>query len=417
MRRRLHSMRTIRLTRAMLLVCLLSWNRDSSMACAVPVFQNALDQWPSGSYRVTVFHKGPLSTEQQAVVDALRKTADKAVANLDVTNVDVSRRTCISSNEPTLAQPPKQLPWMIVETPDPRAVRRIIRPGRMGPGPGAPMGFPAQPEGKPEAGQARRTVWSGSVTADNYVRLLDSPARRELTRRILAGDSVVWLLLESGDQGLDATVNSLLQTESPKVQATLASEAARPTGPPGSPGDLRDSARRSAKIALSILRVSRTDPAEELFIAQLLRAGEDFTQAKGPIVFPIFGRCRVLTGITGPDLNPQSIANVASFLCGDCSCVVKDRQPGTELLVAADWSSVTNGSGRMRGGMNVPPELPVLAALLPPPVPANSQSAVPSSLADYSPSGLMRSLVSAACVVLLIVVAGGVVMMRRNPDG
>ena len=417
MRRRLHSMSTIRFSRAMLAVCLLSCYSGPAMACRVPVFRNALDQWPSGSYRVTVFHNGTLSTEQQAVVDALRKTADKAVANLDMTNVDVSRRSGASSNAPAIASPPKQLPWMIVQTPDPRAVRQIMQPGRMGPGPGAPMGFPAPPELKPETGEATRTVWSGPVTADHYVRLLDSPARREMTRRILAGDSVVWLLLESGDQGLDATANSLLQTESPKLQKTLTLEAAGPVGAPDAPMDPRDNASRPAKIAFSILRVSRTDPAEELFIAQLLHAGEDFTQAKGPIVFPIFGRCRVLTGITGPDLNPESIASVAAFLCGNCSCVVKDRRPGTELLVAADWSSVTNGSGSVPGRMDVIPELPVLAALLSPLVPANSQAAIPPTVHDHSPSRLVRNLLIAVCIVLVIVVAASFIMTRRrNPD-
>ena len=40
----------------------------SALACSVPVFRYALEKWPPDVYQATVFHRGPLTSAQQALV-------------------------------------------------------------------------------------------------------------------------------------------------------------------------------------------------------------------------------------------------------------------------------------------------------------------------------------------------------------
>ena len=41
------------------------------LACSVPVFRYALERWPPDTYRYVIFHNGPLTPEQQTLVDQL----------------------------------------------------------------------------------------------------------------------------------------------------------------------------------------------------------------------------------------------------------------------------------------------------------------------------------------------------------
>ncbi|PIW14960.1 MAG: hypothetical protein COW34_07135, partial [Armatimonadetes bacterium CG17_big_fil_post_rev_8_21_14_2_50_66_6] len=42
-------------------------------ACSVPVFQYALERWPADPYEVVVFHRGPLSEQDQATAKWLKE--------------------------------------------------------------------------------------------------------------------------------------------------------------------------------------------------------------------------------------------------------------------------------------------------------------------------------------------------------
>jgi hypothetical protein len=39
-------------------------------------------------------------------------------------------------------------------------------------------------------------------------------------------------------------------------------------------------------------------------------------------------------------LEPQVIEQAAKFLCGACSCLVKEQNPGFDLLLTSDWDSI-----------------------------------------------------------------------------
>jgi hypothetical protein len=56
----------------------------------------------------------------------------------------------------------------------------------------------------------------------------------------------------------------------------------------------------------------------------------------------VFGRGRALEPLIGRGIHPDNIMEVSSYLCGACSCEIKDQNPGIDLLLAANWDPVDN---------------------------------------------------------------------------
>ena len=46
-------------------------------------------------------------------------------------------------------------------------------------------------------------IWKGEINKESLAGLLSSPKRQEIVRRILGGDSAVWIIVESGDKETD----------------------------------------------------------------------------------------------------------------------------------------------------------------------------------------------------------------------
>ena len=118
------------------------------------------------------------------------------------------------------------------------------------------------------------------------------------------------------------------------------------------------------RIAFSVYRLSRTDPAEQPLVTMLLNSD---TGLEGPIAFPIFGRGRALWAMAGKGLNAEMISEAGMFLTGACSCEAKELNPGVDLLFAADWE---------QGLSAPPPKEPVPVPLLKPRAPEPTTSPV-----------------------------------------
>ena len=63
-----------------------------------------------------------------------------------------------------------------------------------------------------------------------------------------------------------------------------------------------------------------------------------------PVVFPIFGRGRVLCALSGPNINASGLAECATFLSGACSCQVKELNPGVDLLMHVNWDELLDAA-------------------------------------------------------------------------
>ncbi len=303
-------------------------------ACNVPVFRYALERWETDPYQIVVFHREPLSAEQQSLVQQMERAGQEGRANLTVSRVDLAAAVAPTWRTVWSAQVKPSLPWMVVAYP--RQFRN------------------------------EKPVWAGPLNAETVGALLDSPLRRDIAQRLLAGDAVVWLLLESGDAKLDTQAEGLVESETRKLQQTLKLPERLPQDPPIS-SDV------PLKIAFSTVRVAPADPAEHLLVSMLLNQDPALATVKTPMLFPIFGRGRAIPPAIGQEIRADSIREMAEFLTGPCSCQVKDLNPGYDLLLSANWNSL---AGYQEVLLPDPPPLVSMSGFA-----ANALSNVPSATA------------------------------------
>ncbi len=317
-----------------LLLSLLAGGAGTASACSVPVFRYALERWPADDYQLIVFHQGALTPEQSAGVRDLDREdpAGKRAANLTLRTVDLAAPT-----DPGLLRLGRQ---QVATTPLPALV--LLYPPGLGPATAA---------------------WRGALTADNVRHLLDSPGRREIAGRLLRGDSAVWVLLEAGDPAKDDAAVLALEARLKHLEATLQLPELNPDDVVGG---ATAAAGEKLKVVFSTFRLSRQNPAEAVLVQTLLHTEEDLAAAREPIVFPVFGRGRVLYALVGAGINHEMIDEAAGFLTGACSCLVKDQNPGIDLPLAVDWARLV--APLIKSEAEAPP-LPGLAAFAAVPAP------------------------------------------------
>ena len=287
----------------------------SADACSVPVFRYALERWQPDLFQAIVVHRGALNSEQKKLVDAFDRSKGENMANVELVTVDLDD------------SPPPEL-LTLIKKQDAADLPRILL---------MPPPFTGSPT----------PLWSGKLEAGSSLKdfntFVDSPARRETVKRLLAGDSAVWLCLESGNKELDDKAFKLLDTHLEKLGKELKL-------PEQTPEDLDDPdsqvrfGKLPVRIAFSAIRVSRDDALEKGLIDQLMRTEDDLLEESGkPMVFPVFGRGRALWAYIGAGISEENITEAAQFLTGACSCQIKRQNPGSDLLMSADWESSLEG--------------------------------------------------------------------------
>ncbi len=122
-------------------------------------------------------------------------------------------------------------------------------------------------------------------------------------------------------------------------------------------------AKLPLRIAFSTVRVNPSDRAETGFVDLLLSLGgrKESASPQAPLVFPVFGRGRMLDGLAGADLQGDGIEQAARYLCGPCTLREKRLNPAVDLLIAADWDSILED----RPALELP--TPVVAPMAAPP--------------------------------------------------
>jgi hypothetical protein len=164
---------------------------------------------------------------------------------------------------------------------------------------------------------------------------MDSPARKLISQKLTHQESVVWVFLESGNKEIDDPAFQVLATQIELLEKKLKL-------PEIKEADLADLSvdPTALKISFSAIRVSRTDPQEQVLTEMLLRVEADLKDpqyANQPMVFPVFGRGRALYAILGKGIVPKVIEEAGHFLTGACQCTVKAQNPGVDLIINLDW--------------------------------------------------------------------------------
>lgn len=316
-----------------LIAAVLVTSAVSAWACSVPVFRYALERWTSDTYHVIVFYRGELTEEQQRAVDALRPEglAGEKFANVQVHAFDIDALDPANDEDAQLLalweeEQKDTLPLMVAY-------------------------YPFQ-------SLARGSIWSGPPTMDAVERLLDSPVRRETARRILKGDTAVWVFLEGGDKQRDDEKFRVLEENLRRAEKTLKL-------PEIDEQDVADGLvtidPAKLKVRFSAIRLSRDDPREEMFVNMLLLSEEGLTDAEfdgQPMAFPIFGRGRALYALVGDGIAEGTIFDGCAFLIGPCTCQVKaQNEHGVDMLTAVDWD------GLIQPAVQIDQELPPLSGL------------------------------------------------------
>ncbi len=277
-------------------------------ACNVPVFRFALERWRPDGYRAVLLHRGELTDADREQLAVLQEQQDQSLANVAVRTVDVSQVEADSDDAAQAAALGEAaLPTLVLQYP---ASLKIPQP-----------------------------VWAGTPSREAIGRLIDSPIRQKLIRSLAEGETAVWLLLESGQREADDAAAKLLEAEFAKLEQDL--KLPELTTAP------EDAILASTplKVAFSLLRVRRDDPAEEALVAMLLQSEPDLAERSDAMVFPVYGRGRALWGLIGAGITEKNIRDSAGFLVGPCSCEVKELNPGFDLLLSADWDTLLSASG------------------------------------------------------------------------
>ncbi len=289
------------------------------LACQVPVFRYALERWIGDVYSVRIF-----SSDSGGAFSNLEK---EAVEYLQKARSDLDLPANFSIEFPTHSGGDSRLE----------------------------LRYPAK-----NRGVEGKMIWSGPLTSENAKRLVDSPCRTELVNRILLGHSVIWVLLKSGVEEKDKVARTALEGAVAKAhksipipQGVVTAGEVDSSKFSGDPDDIVSDGI-PLKIEFSIIEISRNDPAEAIFIEMLLNLEDDLHDLGiTPMVFPVFGRNRVLEPLVGAGINLDTVLNYSTYLCGACSCEVKDQNPGMDLLVAANWEAAIEGTAKLRQEIQV----------------------------------------------------------------
>ena len=284
-------------------------------ACSVPVFRYALERWQPDTFQALVLYRGSLSEEQKKLIDTFDRSEGKNRANVELVTVDLD------------AAPPPELLRLLEKQKETALPRILLMP-------------------PPFTGSAA-PLWSGTLedktSLAGFNAQVDSPVRRETVKRLLAGDSAVWICLESGNKEADDKAFNLLDAQLAKLGKELKL-------PEQTPEDLEDPdsqvrfEKLPVRIAFSTIRISRDNSQEKGLIDQLMKTEDDLLEESGkPMVFPVFGRGRALWAYIGAGINEENIAEAAQFLIGPCSCQIKRQNPGSDLLLTADWEGSLEG--------------------------------------------------------------------------
>lgn len=286
-----------------------------SDACNIPVFRYALERWKPDASEVIVFVDGALSVQDAAIIERIsaRSTESGGHVNAKVIRVDVSG----DSN------PQRKQLWA-----DLRATQDVTLPHVLV---------------RTKLGRGRMVNhWHGTPSQAEQFGLLESPARTEVRDRLLAGHSVVWLLIRSQDDEKNTQVKELAESSFKTLQRKV--QLPEGIGLPGS--ELY--ADVPLVLRFSLLEIDPNDPKEAFLVGLLTGLRRQSFEEGEPLLVPVFGRGRALEVVPARDMSQRLMEELTVFLSGACSCQVKEQNPGFDLLIDADWDGTLFGDDGSR---------------------------------------------------------------------
>lgn len=142
--------------------------------------------------------------------------------------------------------------------------------------------------------------------------LVSSPLRNKIAADIMAGKLCVMVYLKSG----------ITEKDDKGITAVRKALASSPFGG-----------------IISLLELDRNDASEKHFVSMLLNVESDLKRYREPMLFGIFGKFKALEPLLAGGITEENINLMIGFLTADCSCLIKDDLPGTDILYVNKWDS------------------------------------------------------------------------------
>jgi len=273
-----------------------------SLACNVPAFRYALERWPADLYQVVVYYQ---ATPPRDALHSLRRNAGEGLTNYALKTVDVSKPEGRALAE---GRKIESYPWVEVFY---------------------PVDF-----------EFRGPVWSGPLNTNQVSKIVASPARSRMAQSLLRGEVAVWVLLKSGHEQKDRRARETLKNQLERASATLKIPEIG-TDLNGNPVEVTDF--KTYPVHFAFVEIARSDPDEQLLVSTLIKSESDLEQYDEPMAFPVFGRGRALYALVGDGIQENTILEACQSLINWCSCEIKAQNPGTDLIISADWSRPYGG--------------------------------------------------------------------------
>ncbi|MBM4092352.1 MAG: hypothetical protein FJ276_23445, partial [Planctomycetes bacterium] len=309
----------------------------TASACDTPVYRYAMYRWQPGPYEVYHFHREKLDSAAEGVRGRIGQVGEKdeVRANVMFLPVDVAKEADL-----------KRLPPDVKEAWEKREEKSV----------------PHYLISSPRA----RHLFQGLLDEKEIAALVDSPARQQLGKLLQEGKAGVYVLIPGADEKATGEAEQVVRG----VLSDVASGKIMTYTPPAmdrSGGQEDEGEPAAPRTELGLLKVSREDAAEQWFVKTLLSLEPDLVDSKEPLLFLIFGRGRALFSCLGKGIYADNLIQDIDYITGACSCMVKEQNPGMDILMRYDWDAVAEslmrkfgaeeGSGYMYGGDTLFPEL------------------------------------------------------------
>jgi len=158
----------------------------------------------------------------------------------------------------------------------------------------------------------KNRFFSAYKTADELRGLTSSPLRNKIASEIMSGKLCVMLYLKTDDREKDEKGMKILNK-------TLESS---PFG-----------------RIITVIELSRNSRDEHHFASMLLNVEDDLRYIQEPMLFGIFGRFKALEPLLGKGISVENINLMIDYFTAECSCLIKDDLPGTDILFPDKWEN------------------------------------------------------------------------------
>lgn len=269
-------------------------------ACQVPVFRYALERWSPEAYPVVIISPSEMSEDEKRGLMGNESDSIGKLLQIDWKKADESLS-------------PELLKLWKSKASDQGVVVAYY----------------------PEKSDLRGNVaYTAPLQAGALSDMVTSPIRREIASRLSAGESAIWILLESGNKEKDQAAREAIERQLALDEEWLKLPSAEEME---IKPEILDNVKIKLRVDFSVLSVSRNDSQEKFLIESLLNSEPDLMDFDEPVAFPIFGRGLVLYALVGKGINGDTIRAASKFICGPCSCQVKEQNPGFDLLLEHPW--------------------------------------------------------------------------------